>query len=185
MSTLTNVAKVHLRRESNIAILELDNAQGSFLTAPLQAEINRVTLELEDDPSIRVIILTGKAPNTFMTHYSPLELSTISSAVDADKLMGEAMALAEQMAGQPPLSIMGVKRAVHIGVQQPLAEGIATEANYMLNSLISRDSVALGGRYLTVLEEQSGGEIPLEAGPIATSIFDEFRSGKAIETSGK
>lgn len=65
------VEKVHLRRDGKVAILELDNPNGGFLTAHLQQEIDRLTTELEANPEVRVIVLTGKAPGTFVTHYSP------------------------------------------------------------------------------------------------------------------
>jgi enoyl-CoA hydratase/carnithine racemase len=331
------VEKVHLRREGKVAILELDNPKGGFLTAHLQKEINRLTSGLEADPEVRVIVLTGKAPGTFVTHYSPFELTDISAvvkglvsdtavaklrkqttfttrmvyrlsrfprlfrwldkrsegtslealflgarinmmqtrwqhsstvyiaaingyamgggcemtlacdfrlmargegviglpesisgiipgsggtqrmarllgaskaveliltgtmlkadeaaeiglitrAVDADKLMDEVMALGKQMAGQPPLSIQGVKRAVHRGINLPLDRGIAEEADNFMASLISRDAAALGGRYLERLEASAAKTgMPEEAGSIATAIFDEFRKGSALEVCG-
>jgi enoyl-CoA hydratase/carnithine racemase len=330
--------KVHLRREGKVAVLELDNPNGGYLTAHLQREINRLTSELEADPEVRVIVLTGKAPGTFVTHYSPFELVGISStvkgissdaalrkvrkqsvfvtrliygcqrypslfrwldkraqgssleslflgaringmqsrwqrsstvyiaaingysmgggcemamacdfrlmargegviglpesisgiipgsggtqrmarllgagravemiitgtllsadeaadiglvsrAVDADKLMDETMALAVQMAGQPPLSIQGVKRAVHTGVNMPLDRGIALEATHFFAAIISRDAAALGDRYLDRLEQETDAKagIPAEAGSIAKRTFDEFRKGNAVEICG-
>jgi enoyl-CoA hydratase len=331
---------IHLRREGKIAILELDNPNGGFLTAHLQGELNRLTLALEADPEIRVVILTGKAPTTFITHYSPFELTDISGvvngiksdkalakvrkqstfmtrwvyrvsrwpklfnwlnkrcantdlsplflgarinmmqtrwqhsskvfiaalngyamgggcemamacdfrlmargegviglpesisgiipgaggtqrmsrllgaskaieliltgtmlnadeaekvglvnrAVDADKLMDEAMTLAEQMAGQPPLSIQGVKRSIHIGIQLPLDRGIAVEADNFMHSIISRDAAALGSRYLERLDAalaNDGGKMPVEVGNIAKETWVEFRNGKTVKTCGK
>ena len=82
MSDTLPLEKVHLRREGKVAILELDNPRGGFLTAHLQKEINRLTSALEADPEVRVIVLTGKAPGTFVTHYSPFELSDISAVVN-------------------------------------------------------------------------------------------------------
>ena len=339
MSDTLPLEKVHLRREGKVAILELDNPRGGFLTAHLQKEINRLTSALEADPEVRVIVLTGKAPGTFVTHYSPFELSDISAvvngmasdaavaklrkkttfmtrlvyrfsrfprlfhwldmrsqgtplealflgarinmmqtgwqhsstvyiaaingyamgggcemamacdfrlmargegviglpesisgiipgsggtqrlsrllgaakaveliltgtmlnadeaaeaglvsrAVDADKLMDEVMVLAQQMAGQAPLSIQGVKRAVHTGINLPLDKGIAEEANNFMASIISRDAVALGSRYLDRLEASiaAEGELKAEAGSIAAETFNEFRKGNAVETCGK
>ena len=77
----SSVEKVHLRREDRVAILELDNPKGGFLTANMQKEIDRLTLELESDDTVRVVILTGKLPSTFVTHYSPFELGSISAVV--------------------------------------------------------------------------------------------------------
>jgi len=334
-----NTEKVHLRREGRVAVLEIENTQGSFLTAFIQKELNRLTLELEADPDVRVIVLTGKAKGTFVTHYSPFELTDISAAVndvdsdaalakmrnqttfmtrlvyrisrfpklfqwldkrsegsslealflgarinlmqtrwqhsstvyiaaingysmgggcemsmacdfrlmargdgviglpesisgiipgsggtqrmarllgsgktlemiltgkmlnadeaaeiglihhavDADKLMDEVMELATQMAGQPPLSIQGVKRAIHIGGNLPLAQGIAEEAYHFMHSIISRDAASLGGRYLERLEEsiEKQGGMPMEVGSIAKKTFAEFSRGDAVNTSGK
>jgi len=338
MTSTAPVEKVHLRREGRVAILELDNPRGGFLTAHLQQELDRLTTELEVDPEVRVVVLTGKAPGTFVTHYSPFELNGIakvvnglssdtavaklrnqttfmtrlvyrlsrfpklfhwldkrcqgtslaslvlgaringmqtrwqqsstvyiaaingyamgggcemalacdfrlmargdgviglpesisgiipgsggtqrmarllgagkavemiltgamlsadeaaeiglvSRAVDADKLMDEIMALANQMAGQPPLSVQGVKRAVHRGINLPLDKGLAEEANHFMASIISRDAVALGERYLERLEASTAETgIPAEAGSIATATFAEFRRGNAVAITGK
>jgi len=72
--------KVHLRREGKIAILELDNPDGGYLTAYMVQEIDRLTMALEADPAVRVIVLTGRIPGTFITHYSPRELTEPLSA---------------------------------------------------------------------------------------------------------
>jgi len=318
--------KVHLRREGKIAILELDNPDGGYLTAYMVQEIDRLTMALEADPAVRVIVLTGRIPGTFITHYSPRELTGIASvvndcssdaevarlrrqtafltrwiyrfsrfprlfgwlegrsrgtslealflgarfnlmqtrwqhsgtvfiaalngyamgggcemalacdfrlmargegliglpeaisgiipgaggtqrlarllgagraielilagaffhadeaeriglvsrAVDADQLMDETMALAAQMAGQPPLAIHGVKCAVRKGVDLPLECGIAEEAVQFMSAVVSRDAAALGGRYLELRAE----------GSTAAEAFAQFRKGGAVELRG-
>ena len=129
------------------------------------------------------LILTG----TMLNADEAAEAGLVSRAVDADKLMDEVMALAQQMAGQAPLSIQGVKRAVHTGINLPLEKGIAEEANNFMASIISRDAVALGSRYLDRLEASiaAEGELKAEAGSIAVETFNEFRKGNAVGTCGK
>ncbi len=319
------IEKVHLRREGRVAILSLDNPNGGYLTAPMAEQINRLTMQLEQDDSVRVIVLTGHLKGTFITHYSPDELTGIADvvanlecdkqvkklrqqsvsltrwvyrllrfprlfkwcdkrsrgtslealflgarinamqlrwqqsdtiyiaaingfamgggcemslacdfrlmargdgviglpesisgiipgsggtqrlarlvgggqavamiltgkmfnadeaeaaglihqAVESNQLMTETMALAEQLAGQPALSIQGVKRAVHNGVNMPLDSGIAEEAAYFMGAVISRDAAALGNQYLKRRDD----------GLSAAEIFNEFRKDDAVSLS--
>jgi enoyl-CoA hydratase len=319
------VEKVHLRREGRIAILSLDNPNGGYLTAPMAEQINHLTMQLENDDSIRVIVITGHHEGTFITHYSPDELTGVSEvvaklpddkqvkklrqqsvsltrwiyrllrfprlfqwcdkrcrgtslealflgarinamqlrwqqsdtvfiaaingfamgggcemslacdfrlmargkgviglpesisgiipgsggtqrlarlvggaqavamiltgkmysadeaqtaglihqAVDAENFMDEVMVLAEQLAGQPALSIQGVKRAIHNGVSMSLASGIAEEATHFMGTVISRDAAALGSQYLKRRDD----------GLAAADIFAEFRKGDAVSLS--
>ena len=127
------------------------------------------------------LILTGAMFNAD----EAAAIGLVTRAVDAPQLLAETMALAEQLAGQPSLSVQGVKRAVHDGVGLSLADGIALEARHFITALVSRDAAALGRRYLEQLETataESG--MPAEAGEIATEIFDEFRKGDAVALRG-
>jgi len=81
------------RRDGNIGIIEFDNPEGGFLTAEMVVELDRVTREWERDQGIRAIVLTGNQPGTFITHYSPFELATISAAVKTIKSQGRVRRL--------------------------------------------------------------------------------------------
>lgn len=117
------------------------------------------------------LILTGSMLNADEAEREGL----VSRAVDTDQLMAEGMMLAKQMAGQPPLSVIGVKRAVHRGVNMPFENGIAEEATHFMGALIGRDAVALGSLYLERLET---GSKPVET-------FDLYRKGYAVEMTGR
>ncbi|KKL21136.1 hypothetical protein LCGC14_2448480 [marine sediment metagenome] len=80
---------IHTRREGRVAIAEFDNPDGGFFTSHMVQELDRLTLEWENDKSIRAIIITGKNAGTFITHYSPYELSATSSQVKNCKTSAE------------------------------------------------------------------------------------------------
>lgn len=70
------------RREGAIGIIEFDNPDGGFITAPMVLVLDRITQEWESNPDIRAVILTGRNPGTFITHYSPSELQDVSAEVN-------------------------------------------------------------------------------------------------------
>ena len=74
-----------------------------------------------------------------------------------------------------------------VGSDSLEVEGIAEEADNFMASIISRDAVALGGCYLERLEASipAPGDLPAEVGSIATTTFDEFRKGNAVEICGQ
>lgn len=91
--------KVLTRRDGNVAIVELENPNGGFLTAYMTQEIDRITHALEADPSVRAIILTGRTPGTFITHYSPHELTEIAAVVNGCKTDTAVAKLRKQTCG--------------------------------------------------------------------------------------
>jgi enoyl-CoA hydratase/carnithine racemase len=101
-------------------------------------------------------------------------IGLVSRAVEADQLLEEAMVLARQMAGQPALSVQGVKRAVHLGSNMSMDDGTAEEARNFMAALISRDAASLSSLYM---ERMEGGSTPVET-------FNEFRKGNAVELHG-
>lgn len=321
------MGKVHARRENAIGIVEFDNPEGGFLTGNMVVELDRITLDWAQDKTLRAIVLTGKHSGTFITHYSPFELSDtsavvkgcksvarvkrlrritrwiarctqllqrvpplyrlldrfgsggslnallqvnrfhrmlsrwqsmdkviiasinghsmgggfeislacdfrlmargdyalglpeaisaiipgaggtqrlarlvggnraveliltghlcnadeaerlglISRAVDEDKLMDEAMALARQMAAQPPLSVAGVKRSIHQGMALPMKHALELETLNFLDTCISYDAAAAGDYYLK----------HLEAGRHPTEMFAALRNGGVVEYQGQ
>ncbi len=99
----------------------------------------------------------------------------IARAVEPDQLMDEAMALAQQLAGQPPLSLRGVKRAVHMGIDLPLPRALELEALNFMETVVSRDAAAMGSDYMR----------RLEAGAKPVEIFAIYRNGHAVATRGQ
>lgn len=79
------MGKIRTRRDGNLGIIEFDNPDGGFLTAEMVVELDRITCDWERDKNIRAIVLTGRHPGTFITHYSPYELAETSAAVNACK----------------------------------------------------------------------------------------------------
>lgn len=116
------------------------------------------------------LILTGRLCNADEAE----RLGLISSAVDAAELPATAMELARRMAAMAPLSVGGVKRSIHHGLDQPLQRGLELEMLNFLDSCISHDAAAAGDYYLSQYET---GRHPVE-------IFDTLRQGRTVRYQG-
>ena len=77
---------VHTNVEDKIGAITIHNPDGGFMTAPMVRELDEVTLAWKHDRGIRAIIITGKNPGTFITHYSVDELSQLSDIVPAKSI---------------------------------------------------------------------------------------------------
>jgi E-phenylitaconyl-CoA hydratase len=56
-----------------------------------------------------------------------LRIGLVSKVVEPDRLMDEAFAIAEEIAGNAPLAVRAVKALVYQGVNLPLSEGLEME----------------------------------------------------------
>jgi enoyl-CoA hydratase len=91
----------------------------------------------------------------------------VTSVVDADRLMGEAMALARRLATRSPAAVGHAKRAVRVAATWPIDDGLAFEKLAFVLSGTTADAARLGAHYLT----------RFQAGASARQIFDELRAG--------
>jgi enoyl-CoA hydratase/carnithine racemase len=69
------------------------------------------------------LMLTGRAVTPDVAH----ELGMVDRLVPADELEGAVGELAATLAAGAPLALRGIKRAVHDGMDRPLAEGLQLE----------------------------------------------------------
>lgn len=116
------------------------------------------------------LILTGQLPDADRAE----ALGLITKAVEPHKLLNEAATLASQLAGQPPLSVGNVKRAVLDGSHLPMDKALEVETLCFINTLISRDASTVDQYYFQQLEQ---GMSPRE-------IFDSLRMGDALDYVG-
>ncbi|MCA9772992.1 MAG: enoyl-CoA hydratase/isomerase family protein [Myxococcales bacterium] len=91
----------------------------------------------------------------------------VGRAVDADKLLDEAGALARRLAHRPRHSVAAVKRAVRLGADRPIEKAIELEKLAFVETGVSADAKAIGQFYLE----------RFKAGARAAEIFREIREG--------
>ena len=96
------------------------------------------------------------------------KVGLVTYAVDADNLMGEALALAHRLASRPLAAVGHAKRAVRIGASLSIDDGLAFEKLSFVSASLSSDARSAGAYYL----EQ------FKAGRRAREIFDLLRSGR-------
>ncbi|HSK96133.1 MAG TPA: enoyl-CoA hydratase-related protein, partial [Euzebyales bacterium] len=68
------------------------------------------------------------------------ELGMVDRLVPADRLDGEVDELAARLAAGAPLALRAVKRAVHDGVDLPLADGLQRELEALAPLFASADA---------------------------------------------
>ena len=118
-------------------------------------------------PEVRVGILPGAGGTQRMARMlgtaKALELMLLGNTVDADEaarlglahravdpaqLMPEVMALANELASRPRLSIALIKQCVLQGIEMPLADGLRFESDAFLQTMRSDDASRLMRAYL-------------------------------------
>jgi enoyl-CoA hydratase/carnithine racemase len=92
-------------------------------------------------------------------------IGLITRAVDAEKLMDEAMTLARRMATRPPMAVGGAKRAMRVGTSLSADEGLVYEKLAFIAAGMHPDAKRLGRKYLCRFRD----------GASARQIFDELR----------
>jgi enoyl-CoA hydratase/carnithine racemase len=75
-------------------------------------------------------------------------LGLVHRAVDADRLMPEAMALAAELASRPPLSVGLIKQCIRQGIEMPLEDALRFESDAFMQTLRSEDASRLMRHYL-------------------------------------
>jgi enoyl-CoA hydratase len=69
------------------------------------------------------LILEGKA----LTADAAERVGLVHRAVDPDRLLPESLAYAEKLARWSPVAVRNIKRAIHEGLEMPLAQGLELE----------------------------------------------------------
>ncbi len=69
-------------------------------------------------------------------------------AVDADRLMSEVMALANELASRPRLSVALIKQCIRQGIEMPLEDALHFESEAFMQTLRSEDASRLMRGYL-------------------------------------
>lgn len=105
---------------------------------------------------------------TVLSPKSAERIGLITRAVDADKLMDEAMKLARRVATRPSVAVGSAKRAVRIGTRLPADDGLAYEMLAFVLSGLSSDARQRGAEYIA----------KFRAGASAREILDGWREGK-------
>ena len=118
-------------------------------------------------PEVRVGILPGAGGTQRMTHLlgraKALELMLLGNTVEAaeavriglvhravppDRVLPEAIALAQELASRPRVSIAEIKRLVHHASEWPIEEGLREEAAAFMRTMRSDDASKLMRSYL-------------------------------------
>jgi enoyl-CoA hydratase/carnithine racemase len=92
----------------------------------------------------------------------------VTRAVDADRLMDEAMALARRLATRPSVAVGSAKRAVRVGSTLPADDGLAYEMLAFVMTGLSTDARRRGAEYIA----------KFRAGQSAREILGAWREGR-------
>jgi enoyl-CoA hydratase/carnithine racemase len=85
---VTTSTRLNITREGTTMIVAFNNPPRHTLTAPMVAELRALADQLTQDEDTRVLILTGAAENTFITHYDVGELAATSDAARVHENIG-------------------------------------------------------------------------------------------------
>jgi enoyl-CoA hydratase len=72
------VPQISVERSGNVATITITNPPHGFMDAATVAELDAATAELDADPAVRAIVITGGVPGVFIRHYSVRELETLA-----------------------------------------------------------------------------------------------------------
>ena len=76
---------IKTERQESALIARLSNPPRHLLNAKMVLELGALAREVEEDGSVRSLILTGDAEGTFITHYDVGDLSAASDATREQK----------------------------------------------------------------------------------------------------
>jgi enoyl-CoA hydratase/carnithine racemase len=75
-------------------------------------------------------------------------IGLVHRAVEPDRLLPEALALAAELAQRPPLSIAMIKQCVYKGTEMPLVDALHFEQDAFWKTMRSEDALRLMRAYL-------------------------------------
>jgi enoyl-CoA hydratase len=88
--------QVRIEREGPVATITITNPPMGYMDAATVPELDAATAELEADPGVRAVVITGGLPGVFIRHYSVQDLERLSRnlreqgvQVDPDRLLPE------------------------------------------------------------------------------------------------
>jgi enoyl-CoA hydratase/carnithine racemase len=84
----SNPTRLNITRDAATMIVAFDNPPRHTLTAPMVAELRTLVDNLATDEDTRVLVLTGAAEGTFITHYDVGELAVTSDAARQHENIG-------------------------------------------------------------------------------------------------
>jgi enoyl-CoA hydratase len=74
---------VHTERRGRVLIVRLDNPPRNFMTSSMVGELDDLTRDLEQDPSVGSVVITGAPDGIFITHFDVAEIKEGSSRLGA------------------------------------------------------------------------------------------------------
>lgn len=74
-----------------------------------------------------------------VTGQEAFEMGLVSKVVDDDKVLGEALAVAEKIAAMPPIAVAQIKEVIVLGADAPLSAALALERKAVQILFASRD----------------------------------------------
>jgi enoyl-CoA hydratase len=77
-------------RSGRVLIVRLENPPRNFMTTAMVGELDELTRELEDDPSIGSVVITGALEDIFITHFDVAEIVEGSEGVGLTMSPGQA-----------------------------------------------------------------------------------------------
>src|SRR5919106_275367 len=117
------------RRESGLVVedrghvrlLTLDRPERrNALSSALQADLVAELLRAPEDGDVRAMLLTGE----YVTSEDAARWGLVNRLVDADDVLPTAMALAERIAANAPLSVRRMKETAVKGLELPLWQAL-------------------------------------------------------------
>jgi enoyl-CoA hydratase len=70
-------------RRGRVLIVKLENPPRNFMTSAMVRELDELTRDLENDPSLGSVVITGALEGIFITHFDVAEINEGSSRVGA------------------------------------------------------------------------------------------------------
>lgn len=84
------MAMLSTERSGRVLTVRVDNPPHNFMTREMVAELDELTRSLEDDDGVGAVVITGKPPELFVTHYDVAEI--LSGVRDVGVAPGPALA---------------------------------------------------------------------------------------------
>src|SRR5258707_789937 len=113
------------------------------MTVEMWEELAKLGESLGDDASLRCLVVMGegRAFSSGIDVEEALAIGLVNRLVEDADLESAATALAERIAGQPPIAVRGSKRAIDRACRQSLGEGLREAAVGQAECIRSADFV--------------------------------------------
>jgi enoyl-CoA hydratase/carnithine racemase len=129
---------VLVEKEGPLALITLNRPEKlNALDYALIDRLMEVLDAIEDDDDTRVLVLTGAGEP--ITASEACALGLVNDVVPHERLLDAAFALAHKIAAKSPLAVAACLASVTRGINVPIDEGLAIEANYFARMVPTRD----------------------------------------------